>query len=242
MEGKAESARRHYVRLRLITVVGAVIVPVLVGLNIDDRGVEAATIGAQPHRRDLRGDRAVLPLRRALAALPSQRRAAEVRGLAVLRAGRRLRGGGRDPRERVPGLRAARRGDPAGRDRHLHQRRRRRASTGEGPAGGLMAAGPAYAAFISYSRADRRPAGAAPAECARALRQALVPAARGARLPRRREPVGESGALELAHRSARPRGATSSCSPRPARPPPSGSGTRSTTGSSTATAPGCCSC
>lgn len=44
MEGKADQARRHYVRLRLVTVVGAVIVPVLVGLNSDDRWLEAATV------------------------------------------------------------------------------------------------------------------------------------------------------------------------------------------------------
>ena len=44
MEGKADEARRRYVRLRLITVVGAVIVPALVGLNSDDGAVEAATI------------------------------------------------------------------------------------------------------------------------------------------------------------------------------------------------------
>jgi hypothetical protein len=44
MEGKADDARRHYVRLRLLTVVGAVIVPVLVGLNTDDGRVEALTI------------------------------------------------------------------------------------------------------------------------------------------------------------------------------------------------------
>jgi hypothetical protein len=44
MEGKADEARRHYVRLRLVTVVGAVIVPVLVGLNSDDRWVEAGTV------------------------------------------------------------------------------------------------------------------------------------------------------------------------------------------------------
>jgi hypothetical protein len=45
MEGKADEARRRYVRLRLITVVGAVIVPVLVGLNSDEGWVEAATVG-----------------------------------------------------------------------------------------------------------------------------------------------------------------------------------------------------
>ena len=45
MEGKADEARRHYVRLRLITVVGAVIVPVLIGLSSDDGWVEAATVG-----------------------------------------------------------------------------------------------------------------------------------------------------------------------------------------------------
>jgi hypothetical protein len=45
MEGKADEARRHYVRLRLVTVVGAVTVPVLIGLNSDDRWLEAATVG-----------------------------------------------------------------------------------------------------------------------------------------------------------------------------------------------------
>jgi hypothetical protein len=44
MEGKADQARRHYVRLRLITVVGAVIVPVLIGLNSDNGWVEAGTV------------------------------------------------------------------------------------------------------------------------------------------------------------------------------------------------------
>jgi hypothetical protein len=44
MEGKADDARRKYVRLRLITVVGAVIVPVLVGLNSDDAWLEVATV------------------------------------------------------------------------------------------------------------------------------------------------------------------------------------------------------
>jgi hypothetical protein len=44
MEGKADDARRKYVRLRLMTVVGAVIVPVLVGLNSDDTWLEAATV------------------------------------------------------------------------------------------------------------------------------------------------------------------------------------------------------
>lgn len=45
MEGKADEARRHYVRLRLVTVVGAVIVPVLIGLNRDEGWMEAATVG-----------------------------------------------------------------------------------------------------------------------------------------------------------------------------------------------------
>jgi len=45
MEGKADEARRHYVRLRLVTVVGAVIVPVLVGLNSDETWIEVATVG-----------------------------------------------------------------------------------------------------------------------------------------------------------------------------------------------------
>lgn len=45
MEGKADEARRRYVRLRLVTVVGAVIVPVLIGLNRDEGWMEAATVG-----------------------------------------------------------------------------------------------------------------------------------------------------------------------------------------------------
>ena len=151
MEGKAEAARRNYVRLRLITVVGAVIVPVLVGLNSDDGGVEAAAIG--------------LSLIVAVSAAIEQFFHFGERWQHYRRSVERLKAEGwryfeltdgsarARPTRRVPGLRAPRRGDPSGRNRHLHQRGRRRASTGAGPAGGLMAAGPAYAAFISYSRA-----------------------------------------------------------------------------------------
>jgi hypothetical protein len=41
MEGKADAARRRYVWLRLTTVVGAVIVPVLVGLDSSDAQIQS---------------------------------------------------------------------------------------------------------------------------------------------------------------------------------------------------------
>jgi uncharacterized protein DUF4231 len=47
MEGKAAAAQRRYYRLRLVTVVGAVIVPALVSLStLDGRTGEAARVGA----------------------------------------------------------------------------------------------------------------------------------------------------------------------------------------------------
>ena len=49
VEGKASRAQKHYYRLRLITVVGAVIVPALVSLNALDAelaGVEVGDLGA----------------------------------------------------------------------------------------------------------------------------------------------------------------------------------------------------
>jgi hypothetical protein len=43
MEGAAKKAQRRYYRLRLVTVVGAVVVPVLVGLNLDGDAASAVS-------------------------------------------------------------------------------------------------------------------------------------------------------------------------------------------------------
>ena len=43
MEGAAQKAQRRYYRLRLVTVVGAVVVPVLVGLNLGGYAGDAVT-------------------------------------------------------------------------------------------------------------------------------------------------------------------------------------------------------
>ena len=118
MESKAAKAQWFYYRLRLITIVGAVIVPALVALSsLHGWSGNAAQIGAwvvSLCRRERCGRR-LLPVRSALASLPRDGRAAEGRGLALPPARRPLRDDRRRSCRRVPRVCRTRRGvDPAG--------------------------------------------------------------------------------------------------------------------------------
>ena len=60
-----------------------------------------------------------------------------------------------------------------------------------------------YDAFISYSHAKDKPIAAALQSVDAEARQAVVPAPRAARLPRRYQPVGDAGAVAVDRAGAR---------------------------------------
>ncbi len=74
LEGKAKTSQQRYYALRMVAIVGGLIVPALVSLNVRGsdvrRGDRVDDLRGQPARRGGGRDRGVLPLRRALAPLP----------------------------------------------------------------------------------------------------------------------------------------------------------------------------
>jgi Protein of unknown function (DUF4231) len=64
LENRAASSQRWYHRLRLTIIVGGVIIPALVGLNVSGEALGADPVDhvrPRPDRRAGRGDRGVLP-------------------------------------------------------------------------------------------------------------------------------------------------------------------------------------
>ena len=113
-EGRANGARNRHFALRVIAIVGGVIVPAMVGLNIEGEFkaiVGWTTLAISTMVAIALGAGELFPLGRALDALPALERAAEERRLA-LRADRRPVPGGRHAREGLPGVHQAHRGAP----------------------------------------------------------------------------------------------------------------------------------
>ena len=95
LEGKANESQRWYYALRLVAIVGGLIVPALVSLNVNDgdlrRAIVWTTFAVSLVVAIARRRRGLLPLRRPLAPLPPDGRDDEEPGLAVLRARRPVR-------------------------------------------------------------------------------------------------------------------------------------------------------